>query len=133
MAEKFWIIWNPQSDRPPQVRYSSEKEAEEVAKKMVKEHHQSFIVMESRHGYEPGVPRRVGYTAKPKVGKRGYPIYKTYNEWRKEGRQVIRGQKSHKRNENGEAVFAYTQTEPHIRRDYDYDDPITYLDLHDLD
>lgn len=36
--------------------------------------------------------------------------YNTYNGWMAEGRYIIKGQKSHKRNEKGECVFALSQT-----------------------
>lgn len=36
--------------------------------------------------------------------------YKTYEEWKLLGTPVLKGQKSHRRNEKGEAVFGESQT-----------------------
>jgi hypothetical protein len=45
---KFWIIWNPDSDKPPQARYSSEAQANAVAQKMALQHPgDSFFVLEA--------------------------------------------------------------------------------------
>jgi hypothetical protein len=41
----------------------------------------------------------------------------TYDDWKLNGRHVIRGEVSTKRNKQGEPVFSYEQTEPSYERD----------------
>jgi hypothetical protein len=46
--------------------------------------------------------------------------YFTYNEWKSKGYYVIKGQKSHKRNETGVAVFSLEQVEPELEENLDW-------------
>ena len=57
--------------------------------------------------------------------------YKTYEQWKKEGYFVMKGEKSHKRNKKGVAVFSEEQIDC-VLDDIDcYDDsgdPMNYYD-----
>lgn len=44
--------------------------------------------------------------------------YRTFDEWKAAGFHVIKGQKSHKRNERGQAVFSLSQVSQNIPRSY---------------
>ncbi len=52
-------------------------------------------------------------------------IYKTYEQWQEEDCHVMRGEKSHKRNSKGEAVFSEDQVE-------DNEDSLGYMDEWDV-
>lgn len=51
-------------------------------------------------------------------------IYRTYNEWKAQRYHVMKGQKSHKRNDKGQALFSQDQVE--LNEDWDLDplDPL---------
>jgi len=66
---KFYILWSPQSDKPPRKRFTLAK-AEEVADIMVKKYGTQFYVMESVALHQMGKPERIPYTGpEPKEGK----------------------------------------------------------------
>ena len=47
MKKKFYILWNPESDRRPQVKFETKAEAEKVAQEMADRHRPAkFYVME---------------------------------------------------------------------------------------
>jgi hypothetical protein len=56
-------------------------------------------------------------------------IHKTYEGWKKERCHVVRGEKSHKRNKDGKALFSEDQVEEDMEDDDFYD----ALDGYDMD
>lgn len=47
-GQECWILWNPDSDRPPRIAYSTEAEAWRVAEELARKHvGQKFYVMHS--------------------------------------------------------------------------------------
>lgn len=60
---KFHIIWSPQSDKPPRVRFNRDK-AEEVADIMVKKYGTQFYVMSSVSLHQMAKPERIPCTGK---------------------------------------------------------------------
>lgn len=46
-VKKFWILWNPASIQPPQVRFDSRRQAVEIAKEMQRRHGGEFFVCEA--------------------------------------------------------------------------------------
>lgn len=118
MAEKFWILWCPTSYKPPTVKFSSEKQAEEAAQSMVSKYHAEFIVMESRAGYSDGKPKRTAYHAKPKkvvdpviMKRNSQSVWDSYEGWKERGRQVRGGERS-RAHRGTEALFYIKQTDP---------------------
>jgi hypothetical protein len=61
---KFWILWAPDSHRPPKVRFGTLAHVEEVANIMVNKYHQDIYVMQSVQLHRMGKPEVVTYTAK---------------------------------------------------------------------
>lgn len=60
---KFYILWSPQSDKPPKIKFTAKK-AEEVADVMVKKYGTQFFVMQSVSLHQIGKPERISYTGK---------------------------------------------------------------------
>lgn len=47
-AERFWIVWNPKSSRPPTRRHYSEESARHEAERLARLHSgHEFIVLEA--------------------------------------------------------------------------------------
>lgn len=95
---RFWILWGPASGKPPRIRFSTEAEADRVAKIMVGKYHQQFYVMESKRMFQDGPPTEVSLRGKPakKTLREQHPdlfTWKTYKEWRETGYQVRSGEK----------------------------------------
>lgn len=43
----FWVLWNPLSKVPPQVRFSTQEEAEKIAAFMARRHNATFYVLKA--------------------------------------------------------------------------------------
>lgn len=54
--KRFFILWNPDSSLPPQVRFDTHAEASEIAKQMALRHKQRFYVMEAKEFAEVHTP-----------------------------------------------------------------------------
>lgn len=54
-GDRFFIIWNPDSEKPPRRRFKTRELAESVAADMAKKFHQEFFVCEAVVGLKVNV------------------------------------------------------------------------------
>lgn len=51
-TDKFWILWTPTCEKPPRVRFYSQKEAENAAEVMTRKHGGVFFVLQAKSRFE---------------------------------------------------------------------------------
>lgn len=61
-TKTFWIIWNPDSEKPSKVQFQTLEHAERVAKEMALKYEEAFVVMKAVKRIEVPPPPRVKVT-----------------------------------------------------------------------
>ncbi len=51
--KSFYLIWNPDANMPPRVRFETLEEAKKIAKEMVERHKAQFFVLKATSLAEP--------------------------------------------------------------------------------
>lgn len=51
-APRFWLLWNPCSNKPPRVKFTTQEHAERIAERMADEWRQPVYVLEAKSKFE---------------------------------------------------------------------------------